>query len=91
MGKIKFKSGELVVFIGKDHKGEIYTVEIGKIKRTCEDGAFVYYHTGDTAAKTNYSDLYKLKNSYVIDKESLGSNGIENIDIDNEQHIPRID
>ena len=66
-------------------------LEIGKIKRTCEDGAFVYYHTGDTAAKTNYSDLYKLKNSYVIDKESLGAKGLENIDVDNEQDIPRID
>lgn len=61
-----FKVGELVVFIGN------YTVEIGKIKKLCEDGAFVNYHTGETAAKTNYSDLYKLKNSYVIEKENLG-------------------
>ena len=58
-----FKVGELVVFVGKD---------IGKIKKLCEDGAFVNYHTGETAAKTNYSDLYKLKNSYVIEKENLG-------------------
>ena len=29
-------------------------------------------YTGETAAKTNYSDLYKLKNSYVIEKENLG-------------------
>lgn len=67
-----FKIGELVVFIGKSHDGEIYTVEIGKIKKLCKDGAFVNYHTGETAAKTNYSDLYKLKNSYVIEKENLG-------------------
>lgn len=67
-----FKVGELVVFIGKDPDNEIYTVEIGEIKKLCEDGAFVNYHTGETAAKTNYSDLYKLKNSYVIEKENLG-------------------
>lgn len=91
MEEIKFKQGELVVFIGKDNNGEIYSVEIGKIKRLCRDGAFVYYHTGDTAAKTDYSDLYKIRNSYVIDKESLGAKDIGNIDIDDEQHIPRID
>ena len=68
----KFKVGELVIFIGKSPEGEIYCVEIGKIKRLCKDGAFVYYHTGDTTAKTNYSDLYKLRNSYVIEKEKLG-------------------
>lgn len=62
----KFKEGELVVFIGKNPDGEIYTVEIGKIKRLCKDGAFVYYHTGTTAAKTNYKDLYKIRNAYAI-------------------------
>ncbi len=40
------------------------------IKRLCKDGAFVYYHTGDTAAKTNYRDLYKIENAYAI--ENLG-------------------
>lgn len=68
----EFKIGELVVYIGKNHDGEIYTVEIGKIKKLCKDGAFLNYHTGETAAKTNYSDIYKIKNSYVIQKENLG-------------------
>lgn len=76
----KFEEGELVVFIGKDIEGQIYTVEIGKIKRLCKDGAFVCYHTGETAAKTNYEDLYKIKNAYAIN--NLGGN---------EKHIPRID
>lgn len=67
-----FKEGELVIFIGKTQDGEIYSIEIGKIKRLCKDGAFVNYHTGETAAKTNYSDLYKLRNAYVIEKENLG-------------------
>ena len=67
-----FKVGELVVFIGKSYTGEIYTVESGNIKRLCKDGAVVNYHTGEPAAKSHYSDLYKIKNSYVIEKENLG-------------------
>lgn len=64
--KKEFREGDLVAFIGKSPDGEIYTVEIGKIKKLCKDGAFVYYHTGDTAAKTNYKDLYNIKNAYAI-------------------------
>ena len=75
----KFEEGEIVAFIGKTPDGEIYTVEVGKIKRLCKDGAFVYYHTGDTAAKTNYCDLYKIRNAYAINNLGLGS------------HIPKID
>lgn len=64
--KKDFKEGEYVVYIGMTPEKEIYAIEIGKIKRLCNDGAFVYYHTGDTAAKTNYKDLYKIKNEYAI-------------------------
>lgn len=67
-----FKENEIVCYIGKDLEGNIYNVEIGKIKRLCNDGAFVYYHMGDTANKTDYKDLYKLNNSYVIEKDNLG-------------------
>lgn len=66
MDSKRFKEDELVAYIGKSPQGEIYTVEIGKIKSLSKDGAFVYYHTGDTAAKTNYRDLYKIKNAYAI-------------------------
>ncbi len=66
MDSIPFKENELVAYIAKDIEGNIYKVEIGKIKRLCDDGAFVYYHTGDTAAKTDYKDLYKIKNEYAI-------------------------
>ena len=66
MDSKQFKEGELVAFIGRNPNGEIYSVEIGKIKKLCKDGAFVYYHTGDTAAKTNYSDLFKIKNAYAL-------------------------
>ena len=75
-----FKEGEIVAFIGRNPEGEIYTVELGRIKKLCNDGAFVYYHTGDTAAKTNYKDLFKIKNAYAIN--NLGGNY---------NHIPRID
>lgn len=68
----QFSENELVVYIGKDPDGEIYTIEVGKIKKLCKDGAFVYYHTGDTAAKTDYKDLYKIKNAYAIG--NLGGN-----------------
>ena len=64
--KKDFKEGEHVVYIGMTPEKEIYSIEIGKIKRLCNDGAFVYYHTGDTAAKTLYRDLYKIKNEYAI-------------------------
>ena len=62
----EFKPGEIVAFVGRNPSKEIYSVEIGKIKKLCKDGAFVYYHTGDTAAKTNYSDLYKINNLYAL-------------------------
>lgn len=62
-----FKANELVAHIGTTPDKDIYSVEIGKIKRLCDDGAFVFYHTGETAAKTKYEDLYKIKNLYALD------------------------
>ena len=75
LGKNDFKEEEYVVYIGMTPEKEIYAVEVGKIKRLCDDGAFVYYHTGDTAAKTNYKDLYKIKNAYAI--KNLGGKEID--------------
>ena len=46
--------------------------QIGKIKRLADDGAFVWYNEGDTAAKTPYEYLYPLDNDLMIDLESLG-------------------
>lgn len=68
----KFKINELVIYIAKDLDNNIYKVEIGRIKKLCVDGAFVYYHSGDTESKTNYSDLYKLNNEYSIVLTNLG-------------------
>lgn len=75
-----FKEGELVAYVGKTPEKEIYSIEIGKIKRLCNDGAFVYYHTGETAAKTKYEDLYKIKNLYVLKEIGVklgGKNDVE--------------
>ena len=33
---------------------------------------FVYYSSGDTAAKTPYDCMHELTNGYVIEKTSLG-------------------
>ena len=61
-----WKPGELIVYQNGDR------FEIGKIKRITEDGAFVWYHEGETAAKTPFDCMHKLVNGYVIEQESLG-------------------
>ena len=61
-----FQVGEYIIY----QNGDRY--EIGKIKRLTEDGAFVYYSSGDTAAKTPYDCMRKLKNAYVVKETSLG-------------------
>lgn len=66
MKKSDWKPGELIIYKNGDR------FEIGKIKRITEDGAFVWYHEGDTAAKTPFDCMHKLINAYVILKESLG-------------------
>lgn len=76
MDSKQFKENELVAYIVKDLDGNIYNVEVGKIKRLCRDGAFVYYHTGSTAAKTDYKDLYKIKNEYAINNLGGTNNDI---------------
>ena len=60
-----FREGELIVYV----KGT--TAQIGEIKRICDDGAFVYYHEGDTASKTSFENMHKLQNAYCIKQTSL--------------------
>lgn len=61
-----FKVGEYIIY----QNGDRY--ELGKIKRIVDDGAFVYYSSGDTAAKTPFSCMHKLANEYLIIATSLG-------------------
>lgn len=58
----EFNPGDLVVYSrdGGDH------FEIGVVKRIDSDGAFVWYHTGDTAAKTPWRCLHKVSNAYAV-------------------------
>lgn len=60
-----FKEGELIVYQNGD------TFQIGEIKRLCSDGAFVWYHKGDTASKTSFENMHKLQNAFCITKTSL--------------------
>lgn len=61
-----FKENEVIIYQNGDR------FEIGRIKRLTEDGAFVYYHSGDTASKTPYDCMHKLINNYCIVKTTLG-------------------
>ena len=61
-----FKEGEYIIYRnGRE-------CQIGRIKRLVEDGAFVWYHEGETASKTPFSCMYKLTNGYTIRQTSLG-------------------
>lgn len=62
----EFHEGELVLY----QNGSSF--EIGKIKRITDNGAFVYYSSGDTAAKTPFDCLRKIINAYTIKSVSLG-------------------
>jgi hypothetical protein len=61
-----FNEGDYIIY----QNGDRY--EIGKIKRITPDGAFVWYHNGDTAAKTPFDCMHKITNDYVIGETSLG-------------------
>ena len=63
---MKFKEGQLIIYTNGDK------LEIGKIKRLTEGGAFVWYHSGETAAKTNFDDMHPLVNEYCITVNILG-------------------
>lgn len=65
----KYVVGEYIVYVNSDR------YEIGRVKSLREDGAFVYYHEGDTAAKTPYNCMHKLINGYTIKKSTLGKDG----------------
>ena len=61
-----FKVGEYIVYRNGDR------CELGRIKSVREDGAFVCYHEGETAAKTPYDCMSHLVNAYCIRETSLG-------------------
>jgi hypothetical protein len=52
--KSAFKPGQTVIYRPTNHKGDVYKEEVGIVKRMTESGnaAFVWYHSGCTAACT---------------------------------------
>lgn len=62
----EFKIGEYIIYVNGDK------YELGRITSLKEDGAFVCYHEGYTAAKTPYCCMHKLINSYCISYTTLG-------------------
>jgi hypothetical protein len=67
-----FAPGELFIYKNGN------ACEIGMVKRDAtlpldsEQYYFCYYSTGDTAARTPVSHMFKLKNSQCIDAITLG-------------------
>ena len=61
-----FTEGEYIIYMNRDR------LELGRIKRVVEDGAYVYYSEGDTAAKTPFDCMHKLINGFTIKKTTLG-------------------
>jgi len=68
MLKENFKVGDYVLYETN------FGFQIGRIKRIDRDGcaAFVYYHEGDTAARTNFNLLMPIINQRVIRESLLG-------------------
>ena len=61
-----FKKGEYIIYQNGDR------FELGKIKRITDNGAFVWYSEGDTAAKTPFDSMHKLVNSSTVKATTLG-------------------
>ena len=62
----RYQVGQYIMYVNGDR------YEIGKIKRIVSDGAFVFYSSGDTAAKTPFDCMHTIENEYVIEETSLG-------------------
>lgn len=61
------KKGDFVVYL--KYEG---CVEIGRVAQVRNDGAFVCYHEGETAALTPFDKLAIISNDYVIRETGLG-------------------
>lgn len=62
----EFEIGEYIIYVNGDK------YELGRITSLRDDGAFVCYHEGETAAKTPYRTMHKLINRHCISKTTLG-------------------
>ena len=64
--RMDFKEGEYIIYIGA------CGMVLGRIKTITEDGAFVFFSSGETAAKTPFRMMHKIKNQELIRESSLG-------------------
>ena len=70
-GAEEFKEGQLVLYEGT------FGFEIGKIKKLKgKRRAYVWYHSGDTAALTDFDLIQPIINDYCI--QDLLNKGVEN-------------
>lgn len=77
----EFKVGDLIVYVNGD------SYQIGKIKRVLDNGCFVYYHSGETAAKTPFKCMHKLINARDVLKTDLGGDAADELeDLQREKH-----
>lgn len=59
---MQFKEGQLVVYKGSNG------YEIGRIKKVKDKtSAWIWYHSGDTAALTDFSLISPLLNDYCLE------------------------
>lgn len=68
---MRVKAGMLVMY------DPGYKCELGKVKRLNpydENKAFVWYHTGDTAACTNMKDLYPIDERFARNHADMFEN-----------------
>ena len=57
----QYVEGEAVLYQNGDR------FELGIVKRVCgDDEYFIWYHTGDTAARTHARHLHKISNRYAF-------------------------
>ena len=61
-----FHEGDYIVYVNGS------TYHICQIKRVVDNGAFVWYSSGETASKTPFNLMHKIENDYVIGETSLG-------------------
>ena len=64
--KEKFRAGDYIIYVNGDR------YELGRIVSVEDDGAFVCYHEGETAAKTPFDTMHRLMNDYTIGYTTLG-------------------
>ena len=55
--------GDIIAYQRRDSRH----FEIGLVKSVADDGAFVYYTQGDTAAKTPFDCICKIQNQYAFE------------------------